>query len=101
MLRAFKTAVRGTVTGCHDNGAERRDRLILTANATMAGPGSFLAGVMIGIMTDALHARRLQGAIPNNPRKADHPRDGVLRRRKDSARQSVGAIQKEVRRGRP
>lgn len=80
MLRQFKTAVRRTVTGCHDNGAERRDRLILMANATMAGPGSFLAGVMIGITTDALHAHRLQRSDTEQPpqSRADH-RDGVLR----------------------
>ena len=79
MLRAFKTAVRGPVTGCHDNGAERRDRLIL-ANAATIGPRPTGAGLMIGTTMDTIDARRLQRSDTEQPPqgRADH-RDGVLR----------------------
>ena len=78
MLRAFKTAVRGTVTGCHDNGVERRDRLIL-ANATTIGPRPTGAGLMIGTTMDTIDARRLQRSDTEQPpqSRADHRDGGV------------------------
>lgn len=60
----------GSVTGCHGNVVERRDRLNVMANATVARLGSFLAGVMIETTTDTIHARRLRRKRPNNRRKA-------------------------------
>jgi hypothetical protein len=66
----LKDRSAGSVTGCHGNAVERRDRLNVMANATVAGLGSFLAGVMIETTTDTIHARRLRRKRPNNCRKA-------------------------------
>lgn len=66
----LKDRSAGSVTGCHGNAVERRDRLNVMANATVAGLGSFLAGVMIETTTDTIHARRLRRKRPNNRHKA-------------------------------
>lgn len=55
--------------GCGGNAVERRDWLILMANALMIGLRRTGAGLMIGTTTDAIHPHCAADAIPNNRRE--------------------------------
>ncbi|MGB8275921.1 MAG: hypothetical protein WCF16_11725, partial [Alphaproteobacteria bacterium] len=52
----LKDRSAGSMTGCHGNAVERRDRLILMANATTIGLRRTGASLMIGTTSDAIHS---------------------------------------------